>query len=284
MNLILAIVAVAVPLSALAGDLTVRSRVTNHGAQATLDRMRENMARIAEMRERTSFKLFAPKKTREALAGSDEAYERAKQNLLPHEITHYMTPTREAFDIPSQLIIVDIETKTKTIADKAKQTYYVQTFADMLAETRRQREQVSELQEMQEGVPAQVRERLASMVCKEPVALRPSGATETIAGYEAKEYRNQSDGPSCQFSIWVAEGLEKPTQGRTWDAVRGLGRGLTAQAEFYAEAAKLKGLPLRTTNPHNTVEAVEVTKEPVPPAVFTVPSGYTRVDPPRTSD
>jgi hypothetical protein len=284
MNLILAIVAVAVPLSALAGDLTVRSRVTNHGAQATLDRMRENMARVAEMRERTSFKLFAPKKTREALAGSDEAYERAKQNLLPHEITHYMTPTREAFDIPSQLIIVDIETKTKTIADKARQTYYVQSFADMLAETRKRRTKASELDEMREGTPPPVRERLASMVCQEPVALRPSGATETIAGYEAKEYRNQSDTPSCQFSVWVAEALEEPTQGRTWDALRSLHRGLTSYEAFYAEATKLKGLPLRTTRPQNTIEVVEVTNEPVPPEVFTVPSGYTRVDPPKMPD
>lgn len=114
----------------------------------------------------------------------------------------------------------------------------------------------------------------------EPAArITPTGKTERIAGYDAKEYTVDAGG--VHGSVWVTEALERPGNLAEWQRyAQGAIPG--PAGKLAAAMARIKGFPLRTTiteaagpmRMSTTTEVLEVREQAPPADVLTIPAGY----------
>jgi len=200
----------------------------------------------------------------------------------PHEEMQYWTATKRITDGPHMRMILDVSAKTMTFVDKDKKTYRVQTFDQM-------HQQIEAAKKQMESLPPQAREMMEKMTGgTASVNLKPTGKTEKIAGYEAKEYLIEGTGPMTG-SVWITEALQIPMDPATWEQVGAAMAGPQGQAyKLQAAMAKLKGLPLRTSmntmmGPQKvgvTNEVIEVQEKSAPPEVLTVPEGFKKLEAP----
>jgi hypothetical protein len=181
------------------------------------------------------------------------------------EAMEYHTDTRTITDGARQRTIVDLTAKTVTMVDKKSASYTVTTF-DIL---RKQGEA------LRQRAPAA---RASESPAAEPSA-KPTGKTERIAGYEAKEYA-VAGGPFTG-SAWMSEELEQPAGNAEWKKLAASIRLPRPGDAFQKAIATLHGFPLRTvitdtrSPQRNTVttEAVEVHKQPPPAEVLAAQRG-----------
>jgi hypothetical protein len=200
------------------------------------------------------------------------------------EETEWLTPTRIVNDSADERSIIDLDAKTVTIADKAQRTWFTM---DMNA----LRKQAEDVQTQMQKLPPEAQQMMEKMMGKPGEAtLQPSGKTEKIAGYEAKEYVIKAGVMSG--SLWVTDALQPPFDVAKWQEYaasammpKGPGRGI---AEAFA---KIRGIPLRRTMTASglggqgqtftsSMEVVEVKQTSPPPDVLKVPDGYKQTKPP----
>jgi len=188
----------------------------------------------------------------------------------------YISGTKRVTDNPQTRTIVDAGAKTLTIVDKQKQTYSVRTFDGILQQAEAMKKHLG-------GLPPEVKKMMPTDA---PVTVRPTGKTEKIAGYEAREY--ELEGGAMKATIWAAESLDV-AGAEEWKKLAGSIGGAHQPGAQMAEAmSKIKGLPLRTSmtmamGPSKTTfvtEALEVQEKSPPPDVLTVPQGFKKVEPP----
>jgi len=199
-----------------------------------------------------------------------------------HESMQYWTADRLVSDEPDMRVIIDFAAETMTVADKKQRTYHTQTFAQM----RQQNEAMqAEMQKQMESLPPEAREMMGKMgiapkSAEVSVSVQPTGKSEKIAGYDAREYVIQA-GP-MQGSVWATEELEPPGGAKSKEAI-GRMMGTTGPGAKLAQAMlKVKGVPLRTTmggsmGTHafsTTSEVIEVSEKAPPPDVMQVPAGF----------
>jgi hypothetical protein len=200
------------------------------------------------------------------------------------EETEWLTPTRIVNDSADERSIIDLDAKTVTIADKSERTWFRM---DMNA----LRKQAEDVQAHVKSLPPEAQQMMEKMMGKPGEAtLQPTGKTEKIAGYDAKEYAIKAG--MMQGSLWVTDALQPPFDVAKWQEYassammpKGPGRGI---AEAFA---KIRGIPLRRTMTAtgfggggqtftSTMEVVEVKQASPPADVLKVPEGYKEITPP----
>jgi hypothetical protein len=204
-----------------------------------------------------------------------------------HESTQYWVGNRIVTDGPSNRVIFDLDAETTTMVDKRQQTYFTQTFA----ETRQQADQMkAQMQKQLEKMPPEARAAMGKMgmssTAEAAVSVKPTGKSEKIAGYEAKEYTFEA-GPMAG-SIWATEALQPPGGAKATEAFSKM-MGVAAPGANVAQAiAQIPGVPLRTSfrsgagaqTFSTTTEVVEISEKAPPAGVLTVPDGFKKVDSP----
>jgi hypothetical protein len=201
---------------------------------------------------------------------------------VAHEETQYWTRTKRVTDGAHARTIVDLEAKTVTMANKDKQTYFVRTFEEM-------RGHAEGLKKRLEALPPQARQLMGNMMgSAEPVTLKPTGKTEQIAGYKAREYAIEGSG-SVSGSVWATDAIQPPTGAGDWEQLTAMLGAPDSPTRRLTEAlSQLKGVPLRrvvTTTlgaqPMTITTAVlQVSTEAPPADVLKVPDGFKKVDAP----
>jgi hypothetical protein len=186
-----------------------------------------------------------------------------------------------AIDAVDTRTIVDVATRTMTVADKAKKTYFVMSFDDLRKQGDAVRRRVAKM-------PPDVRKMLEEMLGSGgAVTLRPTGKHETIAGFQASE-QELSGGP-FRGTIWTTDAIELPEGVRRWRELAAAATAEGGPARPLAEAlARVSGLPLRSTmtatvGPASfttTIEVLEASTKTPPPDKLALPPGFARVDAP----
>jgi hypothetical protein len=141
-------------------------------------------------------------------------------------------------------------------------------------------------------MPPQAREMMNKMGMgpkgtEAPVSVKPTGKTEKIAGYEAKEYAVEAG--AMRGSVWATDDLQPPGAAKAREAYAKMAGKAGPGANIAQAMAKIEGLPLRTTmggnmGPHafgTTTEVFEVSEKSPPADVMQVPAGFKKTDPPR---
>lgn len=191
----------------------------------------------------------------------------------PREQTLYFTAHQIVTDDPERRSIVDLDARTVTEIDKGAKAYTVTSFDAV-------RSQLDALRERLGKMRPEVRK---FMGFDTPMTVTPTGKSEKILGFDAKEYAATGGGSS-----WVTDQIEVPKETSQWSELMA-GAPQWPGGQLMAEIAKLKGLPLRTTLPGSigpnrsdtTIEVIEV-RETVPPAeLLSVPPGFQKVTAPR---
>ena len=202
-----------------------------------------------------------------------------------HEATQYWTEDKMVTDAPNDRIIIDLGAQVMTIADKRQQTYSTQTFAEM-----QQRAEAAKaaMQKQMENLPPQSREIMGKMgvgpnAADVTVSVKPTGKSEKIAGYEAKEYAIES-GPMTA-SIWASDALQPPGGAKAREALGKMTAGMPG-SKFAEAIGAIKGVPLRTIirstmgptkSFSSTTEVIEVSEKAPPAAAMEVPAGFKKV-------
>jgi hypothetical protein len=202
-----------------------------------------------------------------------------------HETTQYWTANSMVTDSPDNRVIVDLGAETMTVADKRQKTYFTQTFAEM----RQQAEAMkAAMQKQMENMPPQAREMMGKMgmgpgASEAAVSVKPTGKSEKIAGYEAKEYA--IEGGPMTASVWATDALTSPGGTKAQEAWGKMMAGAPG-SKFAQAIGEVKGVPLRTTIHStaggtqgfgSTTEVVEVTEKTPPADVMEVPAGFKKV-------
>jgi hypothetical protein len=134
-----------------------------------------------------------------------------------------------------------------------------------------------------EMLPPEERKRLGGMFDDSPVAVTPTGKTDTIAGYAASEFALKG-GPYAG-TVWVTQALPAPTEFKRWKAIEQSMGGVAGAGRRLADAmSSLNGFPLRSrveTRVSRSVfvvssEVLEVQEASAPADVLQVPAGFTR--------
>jgi hypothetical protein len=205
-----------------------------------------------------------------------------------HESMQYWTNNSLVTDEPDTRVIIDFAGETMTVADKQRRTYHTQTFAEM-----RQRSEAAqaEMKKHMESLPPQAREMMDKMGMgskgtEVAVSVKPTGRSEKIAGYEAKEYAIEI-GPMHGF-VWATEALEPPGGAKASEAFGRMMGSAGPGAKISQAMLSVKGVPLRTTmgssvGPHGfttTTEVIEVSEKAPPADVIQIPAGFKKTEPP----
>jgi hypothetical protein len=124
-----------------------------------------------------------------------------------------------------------------------------------------------------------------------PVTVSKGAGSKKIAGYDCQEYV-VTMGQAMKMDIWTTTALTTPMAAtQMYEALATLGGSSPMSKSLgavYAEMGKLKGVALAETSTvsmmGNTIatssEATDVKRGPIDPAMFAVPGGFTKVDPP----
>jgi hypothetical protein len=186
----------------------------------------------------------------------------------------YVTSNKIVTDTPAQRTIVDLDAKNITSIDKTQKTYTVITVDEL-------RQQMEMLKANLDSMPPDARKQMAALFDdSQPVVIKETGKTETIAGHSAKEH-TLSGGPYSGF-VWTTEEIETPpafTKAKAMEGMRG------GAARRLGEAMQnLKGFPLRTKIDMKTGgnaitmsnEVLDVREGAPPKDALTVPNGYAK--------
>jgi hypothetical protein len=193
----------------------------------------------------------------------------------PTEETVYLSTDTIVTDSRAMRTIVDLDRRTITSADKTKQTYNVLTFDELAAQMEAFRKALANL-------PPEARKQMGTLLDDggSPVTLEPTGKTDTIAGYMAKEHALR--GGPYTGSIWTTDAIATPPAFQKW---KSLDKSRGGPARQLSEAIeKLSGFPLRTrieakTGAQDIVlsnEVIEVREGTAPADVKTVPPGFAK--------
>jgi uncharacterized protein DUF4412 len=186
--------------------------------------------------------------------------------------TQYFSGSRMVTDDTHLRSIVDLEHKTLTLVDKDRKTYGTHTFDEL-------REQMEEARKHLDELPPEARKLLA--LDPSAVHVTPTGRTDDIAGYSAKEYA--VDGGPAKGTVWIADALPVPAEARDWERLSAnLGGPGNPGGALAAALARLDGVPLRTSMTvalgsetiGMTTEVVEVRRATPDPGLLEVPAGF----------
>jgi Domain of unknown function (DUF4412) len=206
------------------------------------------------------------------------------------EAMEYWSGNKVVRDDPRMRTIMDLSAKTVTMVDKARKTYFTQTFDEMRHHAEEMR---NEMKKQLENLPPQAKQMMGAMGMKNmmeegpPVAVKPTGKSEKIAGYETKEY--QLEGGNVSGSVWVTDALQPPQGAEEMQAFAKAMGGLPGPGSKLAQAmTEVKGFPLRTTmniamgqQKFVSTTEVEQVSEKAPPAdVMKIPDGFKKISPP----
>lgn len=191
------------------------------------------------------------------------------------ESTEYITAKLSVSDGSSSRTIVDLEAKTLTMIDKQRKTYAVMTFDDLRRRGEEMRKKLDEL-------PPEVRRRMSGDA---DATVKPTGRTERIAGYDAKEYSLEAG--IMKGSIWTTEAIPTPGDRQQWKQFASASGATQGPGGKVTEAlANIEGFPLRTVITQEmgpvkvtmTNETLEVRQQSPPPGMVTVPDGFRRME------
>jgi hypothetical protein len=202
-----------------------------------------------------------------------------------HEATQYWTENKMVTDSPDDRTIIDLGAQTMTVADKRQETYFTQTFAEMRQRSEAMRAQ---MQKQMESLPPQAREMMGKMgmgpmAAEAEITVKPTGKSEKIAGYEAKEYA--IEGGPITASIWATDALQPPGGAKAREALGKMVAGAPG-SKFAQAIGAINGVPLRTiirsaAGPakgfSSTTEVVEVSEKAPPADAMEVPAGFKKV-------
>lgn len=198
------------------------------------------------------------------------------------EETQYVTDSLVVVESSDSRTLVDLDGERMTIADKDKKTYFEITFAELQKQGEAVQKKMAEL-------PPEARKQMEGMFGKgEPVVVTPTGESEKIAGYMAKEYTLK--GGPFSGTVWATEELPVPVAMTKWRDLSSRSAAHQGPAEQLTKAlAEIKGVPLRTTLTTrmgggellNATEVLEISKASPPAALRTVPDGFTKTNAPR---
>lgn len=189
---------------------------------------------------------------------------------VPREQTQYFSGPLRITDDDRATTIVNLDKKTFTFVNKRDKTYSVTTFSELKSRTDSHDQRVKNL-------PPQIRDTVNADA---KIDLKPTGKSETIAGYEAKEY--SVDAKGIIGSVWVAEQLDTGGRSAEWAQVSVLFGGKNSPGGHLDEAlSKIKGVPLRRSLtqsplPLVTSEVIEVRHAPPPASLQRIPEGYAK--------
>jgi hypothetical protein len=195
----------------------------------------------------------------------------------PSDETVYITNDKIVTDSAGVRTIVNLDAQSMTSVDKAQKTYTVVTFEEL-------RKQMDMLRQSLDSMPPDARKQMAALFDdSQPVVVKQTGKTETIAGHSAKEH-SLSGGPYSGY-VWTTEEIDTPAAFTKWKGLEGMRGG--AARRLGEAMQQLKGFPLRTKidmktggNPISlTNEVVEVKEGSPPKDALTVPSGYAKTAP-----
>ncbi len=189
------------------------------------------------------------------------------------EQMQYFTSGKRITDDARMRSIIDLDAKTVTMVHKDKKSYTVMTFDEL-------RDRGVQLKKTFDNLPPQARKMLG---LDASVTLKPTGKSEKIAGYQAKEYTIEG-GPAVG-SVWAADDLNVGSRAQEWEKIAA---AMGGPGNKLGDAlAQLNGVQLRTAittaiGPHGgkastTTEVIEVSETPPPPEVLAVPPGFTKV-------
>jgi len=196
-------------------------------------------------------------------------------NVAPQEQMLYWTDTMRVTDEPHRRSIVNFSMQTLTSIDKDRKAYSVRSFDEL-------RKQSEQAKQHFDRMPPAAKKHLEGM--DTAVTLHPTGATQTISGYEAKEYAI-SGGP-YGGSLWATEAIDLGPMAQEWRELAGrIASGPGPAGELAEAMATIKGLPLRITLTTAiagkrftvTTEAVEISEKAAPADVLAVPDGFKKV-------
>ena len=196
-------------------------------------------------------------------------------STTPNEETVYLMNDTIVTDSRALRTIVDLDKRTITSADKTKRTYTVLTFDELQA-------QMDALRKALANLPPEARKQMGGLLDDDaPVTLEPTGKTDTIAGYVAKEHALH--GGTYNGSIWTTDAIATPPAFQKWKSIEKARGGAARQLSEAMQ--KLKGFPLRTHIEAKSPGGQSVTlsndvievREGSPPAeMSTVPTGFTK--------
>jgi len=201
----------------------------------------------------------------------------------PREETVYLAGTKVVTDSPAMRTIVDLDARTITAIDKTKRIYTVTTFDELKA-------QMEAVRAAMERMPPEARARMGWLLDEgPPVTLKPTGKTDTIAGYPAKEYAI-AGGP-YGGAVWTTDAIPTPPEFQRWKTIEQSSGVAQGPGRRLGEAmSTLSGFPLRSrieakTGPQSqsfvvSTEVLEVKDGSAPKEMVEVPSGFTRRQPP----
>jgi len=197
----------------------------------------------------------------------------------------YVTASAMVVDGEQDRTIVDVASRTITLADKTEKTWFTVTTDQLRAQADAVQ---AELKRHLSDMPPEARAMAEKMMggAAAEATVTPTGKHETNAGYDAAEYRVRAG--ALTGSVWASTQLPTPDGLAQWKEMslgtsgpQGPGRGM---AEAFA---KIQGFPLRTTMTGggpgaiaSTTEVLEVREASPPAAVLSVPEGFRKVDPP----
>jgi hypothetical protein len=198
------------------------------------------------------------------------------------EETQYVTDELVVVESPDSRTLVDLNGESMTIADKDKKTYFQITFTELQKQGEAVQKKMAEL-------PPEARKQMEGMFGKsEPVVVKPTGKTEKIAGYTAKEYALK--GGPFTGTVWATEDMPVPVAMTKWRDLSSRSAAHQGPAEQLTKAlSQVKGVPLRTTLTTrmgggelvNATEVLEISKASPPADLKKVPDGFTKTDAPR---
>lgn len=191
------------------------------------------------------------------------------------EITQYWTDAKMVTDAPTSRTITDFGAKTLTMVDTSKKTYLTVTFDDM-------RQRAAALQKRLQDLPPNAHGEMGDVMFDEsPVKLKPTGKSEKIAGYEAKQYT--IDGNNISGSVWITDAFDVSAQ------MQARQKAVAAKSptdRVAAAVAAVKGMPMRqelsiVKGPMtltSTMEVLEVSEKAPPADILKVPDGFTKTE------
>jgi hypothetical protein len=199
-------------------------------------------------------------------------------SATPSEETVYLMSSTIVTDSRAMRTIVDLDKRTITSADKTKRAYTVLTFDELSA-------QMEALRKALANLPPEAKKQMGPLLDEGgPVTIEPTGKTDTIAGYVAKEHALR--GGPYSGSIWTTDAIATPPAFQKWKSIEKTRGGAARQLSEAIE--KLSGFPLRTrveakAGGQNVVlsnEVIEVREGSAPADVRGVPDGFTKQAPP----
>lgn len=205
--------------------------------------------------------------------------------LMPRMMKHM-----ESQDQDFMIFRLDKE-KIISVDPKAK-TYWEQTFAELeqaaKAASARMEKQMAEMQKYLKDLPEEQRKMMEGMSGTTldklgDVKVAKTGETKTISGFACTKFVAR-EGERVLMTVWATRDV------KGFDALRkdyeAMSRRMTAMNASFVKGladamSKIEGFPVRTEWGEITSTVTKLEQRSTPESAFTVPAGYTKVQPPK---